>query len=127
MTVDNIVGHPSSAPSREEDYAVALIKCVPFILMAFPPRPTVCPSHRYTTHLLSTTRLSGLALEISPLEVLPLSLSTPLSSLGLLPPHAHSHMHLSDAELEAMQARELEALGGTGTGVVLRGNGEVRR
>ncbi|GAA5876034.1 hypothetical protein JCM8547_003537 [Rhodosporidiobolus lusitaniae] len=102
MTLDNIVGPPASAYDREEDYAVALIK--------------------YTTHLLSTTRLSGLALELSPLEVLPLSVSTPLASLGLLPPSAD---HLSDAEYAAQQQRELEALGGAGTGVVLRANGEV--
>ncbi|GAA6032897.1 hypothetical protein JCM8097_000037 [Rhodosporidiobolus ruineniae] len=99
ISVDSIVGHPAMAPSREEDYAVALIK--------------------YTTHLLSTTRLSGLALELSPLEVLPLSLSAPLTSLGLLEPP------LSRADLERLQRQELDRLGGQGTGVVLRANGEV--
>ncbi|GAA5821530.1 hypothetical protein JCM11251_000893 [Rhodosporidiobolus azoricus] len=101
LSRENIVGHPALAPSREEDYGVALIK--------------------YTTHLLSTTRLSGLALELSPLEVLPLSLSTPLTSLGLIDPP------LTPEELEKMRQEEERMLGedGHGTGVVLRANGEV--
>ncbi|BGP19332.1 hypothetical protein JCM10213v2_007421 [Rhodosporidiobolus nylandii] len=95
LSAGNIVGHPAMAPNREEDYAVALIK--------------------YTTHMLTATRLSGLAFELSPLEVLPLSLSTPLTSMGLLdPPPSAAELAQADRE-----AREM------GTGVVLRSSGEV--
>ncbi|GAA5889093.1 hypothetical protein JCM6882_009740 [Rhodosporidiobolus microsporus] len=107
LSRENIVGHPALAPSREEDYGVALIK--------------------YATHLLSSTRLSGLALELSPLEVLPLSLSTPLTSLGLLdPPLTAEELDRMRKEEERIMADEAAAGGGGGgTGVVLRANGEV--
>ncbi|GAA5974277.1 hypothetical protein JCM11641_006708 [Rhodosporidiobolus odoratus] len=94
MSFENIVGH-ATPPSRDEDYAVALIK--------------------FTTHLLTSTRLSGLAFELSPLEVLPAAVSSSLTGLGLLdaPPTA---AELARAEHEARTM---------GTGVVLRSSGEV--
>ncbi|GAA5937406.1 hypothetical protein JCM1841_000526 [Sporobolomyces salmonicolor] len=95
MTLDNLVGHPQMAPSAEEDYAVALIK--------------------YATHLLSSTRLSGLAYELSPIEVLPPSISSSLDMIGLLPlgpPDTQRH-HSSSGEDEG------------GMRVVLARNGDV--
>ncbi|GAA5887021.1 hypothetical protein JCM5296_001568 [Sporobolomyces johnsonii] len=95
MTLDNLVGHPQMAPSAEEDYAVALIK--------------------YATHLLSSTRLSGLAYELSPLEVLPPSISSSLDMIGLLPlgpPDTQRH-HSSSGEDDG------------GMRVVLARNGDV--
>ncbi|GAA6022078.1 hypothetical protein JCM10207_001041 [Rhodosporidiobolus poonsookiae] len=97
---ESIVGSPALAPNREDEYAVALIK--------------------YTTHLLSSTRLSGLAYELSPLEVLPSSLSAPLAAVGLLDPpssssslpHARGHRSYSRDEDE-------------GLGVVLAASGDV--
>lgn len=60
------------------------------------------------THLLSSTRLSGLALELHPLDVLPLALSTQLEHLGLVepPPCGDPRCELHGAAVRAQQARE---------------------
>ncbi|GAA6050945.1 hypothetical protein JCM3770_005336 [Rhodotorula araucariae] len=66
LSFENVVGHPAMAPTSEEDYPVALIK--------------------YSTHLLSSTRLSGLALELDPVALLPLAVASHLENLGLVDP-----------------------------------------
>ncbi|BGP57656.1 hypothetical protein JCM8202v2_005300 [Rhodotorula sphaerocarpa] len=108
LSVENLVGPRTLAPQPEEDYAVAMIK--------------------YATHLLSTTRLSGLAHELSPLEVLPLSVSSSLETLGFLePPPCESDdcpVHGAENRAAAREAREIAANGG-GQEVVLQRNGDV--
>ncbi|GAA5989048.1 hypothetical protein JCM10908_006284 [Rhodotorula pacifica] len=108
LSMENLVGPSSLTPQPEEDYAVALIK--------------------YATHLLSTTRLSGLAHELSPLEVLPGTLSTSLETLGFLePPPCESEdcpVHGAENRTAAREAREIARNGG-GQEVVLQRNGEV--
>ncbi|GAA5857240.1 hypothetical protein JCM9279_001816 [Rhodotorula babjevae] len=105
LSFDNLVGHPVMSPSSEEDYPVALIK--------------------YVTHLLSTTRLSGLALELHPLDVLPLSLSIQLETLGLVdpPPCGDPNCEAHGPALRAQQARERARA--QGAGVVLGRSGDV--
>lgn len=90
---------------------------------------TTFPSHRYATHLLSTTRLSGLAHELSPLEILPASVSSSLETLGFLePPPCDSEecpVHGAENRMAAREADELVRNGGRGQEVVLQRNGEV--
>ncbi|GAA5916733.1 hypothetical protein JCM8208_003608 [Rhodotorula glutinis] len=105
LSFDNLVGHPVMSPTSEEDYPVALIK--------------------YVTHLLSTTRLSGLALELHPLDVLPLSLSIQLETLGLVdpPPCGDPRCELHGPALRAQHERERARA--QGAGVVLGRAGDV--
>ncbi|KPV73802.1 uncharacterized protein RHOBADRAFT_54399 [Rhodotorula graminis WP1] len=105
LSFDNLVGHPVMSPTSEEDYPVALIK--------------------YVTHLLSTTRLSGLALELHPLDVLPLSLSIQLETLGLVDPPSCGDP-LCDLHGPAVRAQqERERARAQGAGVVLGRAGNV--
>jgi len=77
------------------------------------------------THLLSTTRLSGLALELHPLDVLPLSLSIQLETLGLVdpPPCGDPNCEAHGPALRAQQERERARA--QGAGIVLGRAGEV--
>lgn len=97
-------------------------------LLAAPPVLTLVVWRRYATHLLSTTRLSGLAHELSPLEVLPNSVATSLETLGFLePPPCDSDecpVHGPDNRAAAREAREIAENGG-GQEVVLQRNGDV--
>ncbi|BGP42772.1 hypothetical protein JCM10449v2_006784 [Rhodotorula kratochvilovae] len=101
LSFENVVGHPAMSPTSEEDYPVALIK--------------------YSTHLLSTTRLSGLALELDPVQLLPLALATHLEQLGLVdpPPCGDDRCELHGPALRAERER------GRGEGVTLGRGGEV--
>jgi hypothetical protein len=78
---------------------------------------------------LSTTRLSGLAHELSPLEILPASVSSSLETLGFLePPPCDSEecpVHGAENRMAAREADELVRNGGRGQEVVLQRNGEV--
>ncbi|GAA5882644.1 hypothetical protein JCM3774_004087 [Rhodotorula dairenensis] len=109
LSMENLVGPASLTPQPEEDYAVALIK--------------------YATHLLSTTRLSGLAHELSPLEVLPPSVASSLESLGFVePPPCDSEdcpVHGAENRTAAREAREIARHGRGAQEVVLHRNGDV--
>ena len=77
---------------------------------------------------MSTTRLSGLAHELSPLEILPGSVSSSLETLGFIePPPCDSEdcpVHGAENRNAAREANELVRNGG-GQEVVLQRNGEV--
>ncbi|BGP27005.1 clathrin-coated vesicle protein [Rhodotorula toruloides] len=108
LSFDHVVGQPATAPSPDEDYAIALVK--------------------YTTHILSSTRLSGLAYELSPLEVLPLSISTTLESIGFIdpPPCDDPECPVHGAENREKERKRRDARSADPTGeVILRRNGEV--
>lgn len=85
-------------------------------------------SRRYTTHILSSTRLSGLAYELSPLEVLPLSISTTLESIGFIDPppcdDLECPVHGAENREKERKRRDARSAGETGE-VILRRNGEV--
>lgn len=83
---------------------------------------------RYTTHILSSTRLSGLAYELSPLEVLPLSISTTLESIGFVdpPPCDDLECPVHGAENREKERKRRDARSAAETGeVILRRNGDV--
>lgn len=85
-------------------------------------------SRRYTTHILSSTRLSGLAYELSPLEVLPLSISTTLESIGFVdpPPCDDLECPVHGAENREKERKRRDARSAAETGeVILRRNGDV--
>ncbi|GAA6003073.1 uncharacterized protein JCM10292_000326 [Rhodotorula paludigena] len=105
LSFENIVGHPAMSPTSEEDYPVALVK--------------------YCTHLLSTTRLSGLAYELHPLDLLPLSIALPLEDWGLVdpPPCDDDRCPVHGDDVRA--ARRRAADGRPERGVTLRRNGDV--
>ncbi|BGP34681.1 hypothetical protein JCM10296v2_006503 [Rhodotorula toruloides] len=106
LSFNNLVGQPATAPSPDEDYAIALVK--------------------YTTHILSSTRLSGLAYELSPLEVLPLSISTTLESIGFIdpPPCDDLECPVHGPVNREKERKRRDARSETGE-VILRRNGEV--
>ncbi|GJN93689.1 hypothetical protein Rhopal_006746-T1 [Rhodotorula paludigena] len=106
LSFENIVGHPAMSPTSEEDYPVALVK--------------------YCTHLLSTTRLSGLAYELHPLDLLPLSIALPLEDWGLVdpPPCDDDRCPVHGDEVRAAR-RRAAADERPERGVTLRRNGDV--